>query len=369
MVRRLGSVLWLVGIGALVATAAADDVLRVFPLRYVDAPSMAALLSGAGPGYDADAVAGRWAGNLVARATSQLLRLGPDRAPDPVWQGHADLLPPEPPEQSGRLAQILDMPELTQPPVALPSQNALVAKGSPEALDRLQEIVRLLDKPSTMVNVEVRVEDAPTHVVRGWGVDFHTWNGQADVGSAGNAPGAGAVLQWGLGRTDLLLGLENSEDRGRTSVGINATTTSGLPVEAGFGQVLPFFTANVWYDDFGHRRVDYEADAVFIGLQMWVLPTVLGDDTVRMVLRPSFSYWAGTVTSPRGDSIPIVRYQEVATTVTVADGQPLVIGGMGHMRDDAHRRFAGLLQDVRDADNSSPVMIVTPHIIRPEPRG
>jgi len=351
------------------ALAAADtETVRVFELRQADANYVAALLGGARPAADPEAVTRGWAADVVDRGLRTLPP--PDRADGyrPRWQFYADILPADPPDEPvARLAQIFDIPQLSQPPVALPGRNALLARGTPHALDRLAEIIAFLDKPVPMVNVEVTVRDTPVQVVKGWGIDFHVWNGDTEVASVGNVPGdAATLLRWGRGRADLLLGIEDRLSRSRTETGINVTTTSGLPAEVGFGQVLPFFTARVWYDFFGRRHVDYEPDAVFIGLQLWVLPIVLGNETVRMVLRPTFSYGAGFVASPRGDVIPIVRYQSVATTVDVPDGEPIIIGGMRNLRDEAHRRFAGLLHDVRVYDSSNPLMFVTPRILRPQ---
>lgn len=355
---------------AAVAGGSAKDAesVRVFELRHADAAYVAVVLGGGRPSVDPEAVTRQWAADVVDRSLRTLPP--PNRADGyrPRWLAYADALPADPPDQpTAALARVFDIPELSQPPVALPGRNALLARGTPDALDRLAEIIAFLDKPVPMVNVEVAVKDTPVQVVQGWGIDFRVWNGDAEAASVGNVPGdAATLLRWGRGRADLLLGFEDRRSRGRTETGINVTTTSGIPAEVGFGQVLPFFTAHVWYDLFGRRHVDYEPDAVFIGLQLWVLPIVLGNDVVRMVLRPTFSYGAGFVASPRGDVIPIVRYESVATTVDVPDGESLLIGGLRNLRDEAHRRFAGLLHDVRVYDSSNPMMFVTPRIVRPQ---
>jgi Flp pilus assembly secretin CpaC len=172
-------------------------------------------------------------------------------------------------------------------------------------------------------------------------------------------------LRWGLGRVAIFGSFPDQESQSTTLTAVNGTTTSGLPIEVAFGQVLPFFTAEIYYDYFGRRRVEYIPNAVFVGTYLWCLPVVVGTGAVKMTLRPSFSYYAGAVTSPRGEVLPIVTYQDVATTVTVPDGESLVIGGLRQVRDEANRRFSGLLRDVRVYESSSPTMIVTPRILRP----
>ncbi|MCD6352369.1 MAG: hypothetical protein J7M26_09645 [Armatimonadetes bacterium] len=367
MVRIKGArTIMVVALVGLLPALAMGDVTRMVELRYADARYVAGLLGG-GSAEQQTSVTQRWASDLLHRAISLVPAPHGEALPPSRWFRFADVLPASPSGGGTRLASLFDLPELSQPPLAIPGRNALILRGSPEAIDRVIEVIQFLDRPVSMVNVDVRVEDAPVHVVRGWGLDFHTWGDGVEVGTRGNAPAGGVTLRWGVGRTDLLASFTDQVTRSQTVTGVNATTTSGMPVEVGFGQVMPYFTASVYYDYFGHRHVDYQANAVFIGLQMWCLPTVLGSDRVRMVLRPTFSYYAGAVTSPRGETIPIVSYQTVATTVTVPDGQPLVIGGLNQMRDEVTRCFSGLLHDVRITDSSNPTMIVTPHIVRTIP--
>ncbi|MFP3902776.1 MAG: hypothetical protein ACLFWB_00910, partial [Armatimonadota bacterium] len=71
-------------------------------------------------------------------------------------------------------------------PVVVPTQNAFLVEGTQIALDRLREIIRMLDQPSDMVNVDVRSVDAPVEEVSGWGVDWFYERGDGSVGSVHN---------------------------------------------------------------------------------------------------------------------------------------------------------------------------------------
>jgi type II secretory pathway component GspD/PulD (secretin) len=348
------------------AACLAESTTRVFELRHADARQVAYLLGGRRLVLNPEAVTTQWANTLMRTAVRQMPRGRRTTQQDPQWRTYADLVPPD--EGGGGagadapMARIFSVPPL-ESLVAFPGRNAVMAKGDPDALDRLAEAIRFLDQPVPQVNIDCRVEDTPVHIVRGWGLDFRAFDTDLEAQSQGNAPPSGTMLRLGLPRGNALLGLNDQVSRSRTITGLNVTTSSGLAVEAGFGQVLPFFTSRVTYDDFGNRHVDYFADAIFTGLELWVLPVVLPNDEVRMTLQPTFSFAAGTVQGPNGEQIPVVRYETVATTVTVPDGEPFVIGGMRNLRDEATTRFKGLLQDVRAFDSANPMMIVTPHIL------
>jgi type II secretory pathway component GspD/PulD (secretin) len=238
-----------------------------------------------------------------------------------------------------------------------------MVKGEPDDIDHLAEAIRFLDQPVPQVRIDCRVEDTPAHIIRSWGLDFRTFSPELDVASQGNAPGSGPLIKWALAGAQGLLGRTEQVSRSVTMSGLSIVTSSGLAAEAGFGQVLPFFTSTVTYDALGNRHVDYSVDTIFTGLQLWVLPNVLPNDLVRMTVRPVFSFAAGTVQGPNGEQIPVERYETVATTVTVPDGEPMVIGGMGNLRDEANKRFGGMLQGQQVMDNANPLLIVTPHIL------
>ena len=361
------SLFFLVGLSA-VATSFADSTTRIFELRHASARQLAYLLGGQRLAMNPEAATTNWANNLMRAAVRQLPRnrRAQQQQQDPQWRTYSDPVPPvDPPPGAAQadapLARVFGLPQF-ETLTALPD-NRLLVKGEPEDIDRLAEAIRFLDKPVPQVNIDCRVEDTPAHIIRSWGLDFQTFAPQLDVASEANAPGAGPLIKWALPTAQGLLGRDEQVSRAVTISGLSITTSSGLAAEVGFGQVIPFFTSSVTYDAFGNRHVDYSVDTIFTGLQLWVLPVVLPNDMVRMTVRPVFSFAAGTVQGPNGEQVPVTRNETVATTVTVPDGEPMVIGGMGNLRDEANNRFGGLLQGQQVLDHTNPLLIVTPHIL------
>jgi type II secretory pathway component GspD/PulD (secretin) len=336
------------------AAAAQDGQIRVVRLNFGEAAAIAGLLGGIAPGraqpdpaiFVQDTIidatrrlpdaAGRWFQNAAGRSYPS---------------GAAALVPPE---------------GLTQPPVAIVQQNAILLRGSTDALDQTEEIIRLLDKPQPMVNIDLRMVDDPTERVQQWGIDFQAIGPNVQAGTVGNAPPTGLQVLWGMGDVAALGGVDLRRGRGRNVVGANVTTFNNTPATVSFGQVLPFFISHVTYDWWGNRHVDTEANAIFTGIEFWVLPRINADDSVTLRLIPTITDAVGAVTAPDGSSLPITKTVMTDVNVRVPDGQSLVIGGMERSADDATQRFRSLLGETQITRATHPVLLVTPHVIRPQ---
>ncbi len=342
---------------ALITAPQQGYVSRVITLRHVDARWVASMFGQPAIRLDERELAREWAKQCVRQVASM-----PGAIREGQWVRFAAVLP----AGGGPTQQVLRLPEGMEPPVAIPMQNSLLVRGAPEAIDEFMEIVSMLDQPAPMVSVELRVEDWPETIESGWGGDLQITDA-AQIYSLGNAPGEGVSIRIGIGRTDLLLGLFSRRTMGHSVVAARGTTTSGLPFTLAFGQVLPFWSSTVSYNEFGQRVVEHTLNTVFVGVQFWCLPVVLGTDMVRMTLRPTFSYAVGYAISPYGSAVPVVTYQAAATTVAVPDGHSMVIGGLERLADEVNLRFSGILHQVRNYMRSRPLMIVTPQIIRPLP--
>ena len=334
----------------------AQGSIRIVTLNFADASAIASYLGGISPGGGYS----REAAEAFARETISMgLRRLPGAEGQPVWNAQARSYPGE----SGGVT--LPLPEgLAQRPVAIPQQNALLLRGTPDALDQAEELIRMLDKPARMVNIELKLVDAPEEQVDEWGLDFRAFNGNAAVGSVGNAPPAGAGLRYGVGNCEALLGVDRRRTRGNDVTGANVTTFDNTPATVSFGETIPFFVSQASYDVFGNRHVDTQPYAVFAGVELFVCPRITGNDTVTMRLVPTITQAAGAVTAPDGSSLPVTRTLLTDTQVRVRDGDSLVIGGFNRLDNSQIDQFRTLLGEKTIKRSSNPTLIVTPHIIR-----
>lgn len=326
--------------------------MEVIPLMYLDANDFAASLRGGGS-LSSDVLA-QEATDFALGVMEDVSRRarGGTSMPDTLAYSRARAVP-------GGGGQDLSglRPEGLSTLAAAPNQNALVVRGELRAIDELREVIAMLDVPTPMVNVDLLMDQLSTAASRR--LDPHlrawSWGGEASMGRLSDP-----VLGFSTNGLRGILGYDAGSTRRHTVTGANVTGMSGTPLVISAGEVRPRIAANVWYDPWGRRHVEYYPEAVFAGVTLWVLPTVHADDTVTMVLRPMLSEVAGA--APQIGAGDIIRRTLVETTVRVPDGQPLVIGGLDRRLDELSRDFPAS-QGTRRGDDSS-IITVTPTIIR-----
>lgn len=335
----------------LAAAPAATDQLVVIDLLHLNAQEFARSLGGGG---DAGSALDREATDFAlgvmddvsmrARARSRL--------PESIPYSHARAVS----EGAADLSHLL--PEgLSAPPVAAPNRNALLVRGVPEAIDRMREMIAMVDLPTPMVNVELQMDEMSTAASREISpyLEVWDWGGEVMVGRHSRP-----VIGYRVGNVHAMLGYDARERQRRTTTAANITGMSGMPLVISAGEARPRLVRDFYYDRWGRRHTYHYPETVFAGVTLWVFPTVHADDSVTMVLRPMLSEVVGP--APQIAAGDIIRRTMVETTVRVPDGQSLVIGGLDRRLDDLSRSFPATSGQMR-ADNSS-VITVTPKIVR-----
>ena len=359
------------------AWPADETVTRLIPLKYVSAQLAAAALtkgSGVGEGLpgSGELEAGRkdFLQRAFADATRGLRapRNLAENAVYPLSERHyAEVrIAQAPGDEGGGLSSLL--PEgVTIKSIAVPDQNALLVRGTPSAVDQVQELIRLIDKPAKQVNVACKLLSLGLRTARQWGADLAWRLPNGDLFVQGPAPG-GPTMRFARGDVTALLAGNVQRSVSNNSVEANVTTTNNTPAVIRAATIIPFVTASVTYDQFGQRQVDYIIDAVATGVELFVVPRINGDDTVTMLLRPSFITATGSVITPDGQALPITQNTSVETQVTVPDGETLVIGGLP-TRNDALETLGVpiIMRQTRTSEETQSLILVRPHIIRTPP--
>ncbi|HCA46672.1 MAG TPA: hypothetical protein DEP45_04710 [Armatimonadetes bacterium] len=341
----------LILISLISAAACFAEQLEIIDLLHLNAPEFAASLAGRSAGADVlESETTAFAADVL-RDVSQQTR-GRSSVAGSLTYSRAQSIPGAGADLSGLLPD-----GLSSPPVATPNRNALIVRGTPEAIDKLREVIAMLDVPTPMVNIDLLMDQITREFAREIYPRLRSWGWAGELSAGADRP---PVLGFAAGGFSLSGGYDAGSSSRRTRTGANITGMSGMPLVISAGEVRPRISSCVWYDNWGQRHVDYATEAAFAGITLWVLPTVHADNTITMVLRPMLSEFAGFV--DRAGAGEIVRRTLVETTVRVPDGQSLVIGGLDRRLDEISRSFPGGGGSL-SADDSS-VITVTPTIIR-----
>ena len=302
-----------------------------------------------------------------------------------------------------------------QPPG--PSGNEVIIEGTPEEIETALSVFAYFDVPDPQVYVEAKIievtydnnfefgfsssldrDSGPNTFFRGEKV---TLNPPSFLQSQlpGNLPFQGAGMSFGFvgealkkyGDFDLTLqalqrngtaeilsrpsivateGIESSvmteQKTPILSVRQSQSLTPPEHVPAGFS----FVPAGAY-----GTQVNLTTDYVTTTIGLKVLPILIGDGFVKLHVMPQVSTVTGFSVGQGVTSAPIISDRKADTTITMADGETLVIGGLytdTTLKDTAKIPFLGdipclgaLFARVRDSKVKTELMFhITPHILR-----
>jgi type II secretory pathway component GspD/PulD (secretin) len=278
---------------------------------------------------------------------------------------------------TGTSGSTITLPGEMEPPVAIMSHNALLVRGTREEIDEFREMLNLLDIPQKQVEIATKWIDVQTTAAEALGIDWAVTNGAWEVFNLGFAPAEAANNGVRYGRTRWWAELGALVNNNQATV-INeprVVCMNGMPGTIAFETEIPYFSASINFNQFGQRTVDYESDSVTVSNELFVVPQINPDDSVKMLLAPQLEDQVGTVEGPNGERIPIVTSQYVETMVRVADGETVVLGGVIRADESVNVRKTPLLNEIPiigklfrsrrvEKTNSELLIFVTPKIVR-----
>ncbi len=264
--------------------------------------------------------------------------------------------------------------------------NKIVISASPRYIETVSQIVQELDAapPQVMIQVllaEVTLDDTDT-----WGMDINVGGivASSKIGGDGYvfdalAGGAGVATSLGVpnfsvASTDFTLLLRALEEQGRLEVLSRPHIIVNNNEEAtiNVGENIAIVTG-VDRDQFGGSTANVTRED--IGIILNVRPSISVDGFVRVDIAPEISQLsARSVEIDQNFSAPIITQRLVDTTVTVKDGQTVVIGGLIQTIDEYRKSKLKGLGDIplfgplfRTSDKSKVktelLVILTPYVI------
>ncbi|HZW10966.1 MAG TPA: secretin N-terminal domain-containing protein [Phycisphaerales bacterium] len=260
--------------------------------------------------------------------------------------------------------------------------NKLLISASPRYISAVEQIVSELDAapPQVMIQVllaEVTLDDEST-----WGVDVEV-GGLTGLGNDAYKFGsfaAGGALASALGTPNLSVSsldfelmIRALEVQGKLEVlsrpQITVKNNEEARIQVGENVGLP--GGSTQSGDNVTTDVNYED----VGIILQVTPTISGDGFVQLDINPEISALTSRTTQVSSDlQAPVITRRVVDTTVSVMDGQTVVIGGLIQTTQEARDWKVPLIGDIpiiglpfRSSKmqnvKTELLVILTPHVI------
>jgi type II secretion system protein D len=254
------------------------------------------------------------------------------------------------PDQSGSVLRQLEQEVMV---VGDELSNKLVISASPRYMDMVLKMVRELDTAPPQVVIQVLLAEVTLDSNNSWGADFRLRNiGGQNMTITSLAAGAGVATALGVpnltfAATDFDLILRALEAQGRLQVlsRPSVTARNNTPASIQVGENVAVVAGNVERTPQGGTLAGI--DRKDIGIILDVTPSISPDGFVQMKIAPSISSLSSRNTQITQDFVaPILTQRKVDTTVTVKDGQTVVIGGLIQTQQEDRRSKTPFLGDV-----------------------
>lgn len=253
------------------------------------------------------------------------------------------------PDQSGSALRQLEQ-EVTV--VGDEKSNKLIISTSPRYMDMVIEMVKELDAAPPQVVIQVLLAEVTVDQSGQWGANLAAREvGGKNFNIAALAAGAGVATALGVPNltftsADFDIILRALEAQGKLQV-LSSPYLTARNNEKAFIQVGDNVAIVAGVDRLPQGNIRADVERRDIGIILNVTPSISPDGFVRMDLEPEISSLSQRTTQISEDfQAPVITTRKVSTTVTVKDGQTVVIGGLMQTTQENRRTKVPFLGDI-----------------------
>lgn len=285
------------------------------------------------------------------------------------------------------------------------ANNALIVDASPGDFETVKKLVEQLDQPVEQVHLEVVIAESTVSTNLDVGIEMAAMDMPSKPGSTvihgasslqENADTLMSIIQKGILPRGLSVGAVHGtriDNEGKLVtayagvVNINALLKKGNYTirstpslvaqnnkEASISIVneIPVLKSTVQAGTGTARDVIQNIDRVDVGIKLKLIPHIITGGLVRLELEPSIE--AVIDSGPEGAYSPIIAKRKASTTVTVADGETVVIAGLTREDKTKNVRKVPLLGSIpivgwlftrtlEGTERTNVLILVTPRIL------
>jgi type IV pilus assembly protein PilQ len=258
--------------------------------------------------------------------------------------------------------------------------NSLVATGTPAQQEAVVALLRQLDVPIPQVIVQAMVVDITSTSLKSLGVEWSIANGVLfqEVSPGASTPSGLPAGQLGIVpiTRDLLFARLHAFVQNGTAKVLSdprLSTYDGQEALIFAGDQIPIVnTTTAGNPPVTSQTVTFQP----IGVSLKIVPKINSDRTIGVLVHPlvttATSFTPATSTNPNG--LPIIATREAVTSLRVADGDSVVLGGLMRYSDVKNLAKIPLLGDLPfigslfqfatvNHSESEVVIVLTPRIV------
>ena len=262
-----------------------------------------------------------------------------------------------------------------------PLDNSILVRGDAEAIEKLQEIIDLLDIPPTQVEIKTAFVEVTEGSEDRFGIDWRTRLGALSIGVTGpNFGGDVPRIDWQQGNWQATLQVLMSENKAKVVNAPIITTMNNRPATITISEQIPVETALNTVTPGGGQSVSYEGTYMTAETGLMVLPRVNGDGSIDVVVSPVVTDATQTKILPHSGEWPIFTSQTLQTQRRVMSGQTIVLGGLSRKSTSTDKVGVPILRDVPfigklfeghrlSSTNSELLIFLTPTLIKDVTQG
>lgn len=275
--------------------------------------------------------------------------------------------------------------------VADPQRNAIIVRDRPESMSTYENLIRKLDVPSQVIEIEATIIDVNTDKLKAEGVDWRYGTKDHDI-SSGEADVKEDFLSViagdSIARMTQIPGMQAGAiigDERRFVARLNVLEREGFVKVASRPKVVTLNDLEAVLESSRSVYVPvqgaYDVDLfkVFAGTVLRVTPHViddLGNNRIRLII----SAEDGAVDDTTNEKSPSVTRNAVSTQAVIEGNTSLLLGGLSRTESVNQVRKVPLLGDIpllgalfrsesRGTQNSERLFLISPRVLRDEVAG
>ena len=264
--------------------------------------------------------------------------------------------------------------------------NSLLITANRENYRTIERTLRELDRPQLQVAIEATIAEVTLNNTLQYGVQTFLSSGdiglKPDRGSSIFSTGANAILQRALPGFNLLLGPAGSPRlildalRGYTDVKVVSSPSlvvlDNQAASLQVGDQVPIITRSATGVDLVNSPVVNNVDYRNTGVILRVIPRINANGNVLLDIDQEIS---NVVPGTSGSLTPTISQRKVKSTISVASGQTVMLGGLISERQNGAREGIPILERISfigdffahnstGLDRTELIIFIKPKIIR-----